>query len=365
MKNFRKMILGTIFSFCFFGITLAQGNSMVFSGVLRDNDGFVQNNTQANINCRLIDKETKQEVYSEQHSVTTDAMGQMQIPLGSGKKPSLNFADIDFSKSLDIEIYNNDRLITKSSLSQVPQAAFATRAQSANTANTAGNANTAAKLQGKVFNDEAEAASNNIWSSAKMAKMIDGQTGQTGLAKEITERKKEDLRIWDSINLLNQKVVDSLAEIWDSINALKLQVKENMDNINYCLLNDADKGIYTTSIPLYSVTLPDTIGLFTNPLMKVIKQSGDCDLIKDLNLVSNLKKSYKTSVLTYNTSENIATPKSVIIPASTVGLDIYVDNLKTDAPIEYFTYDVLVFEVEYFYLGESINPKLYVTLVRE
>ena len=69
--------------------------------------------------------------------------------------------------------------------------------------------------------------------------------------------------------------------------------------------------------------------------------------------------------MTHNTSGNAATPKEVYIPASTAELDVYVDNYRIDLPVTYYTYDALVFDVEFYYIGEDVTPKLYVTLIRE
>ena len=160
--------------------------------------------------------------------------------------------------------------------------------------------------------------------------------------------------------------------VWDSIDALKDELRQQkediehqMGDINYCLVNDAEKGLYHNAIPLYDMDRPDSIGLFANPILKVLRQDGHCELFSALERASMLKRSYRARVMTYNNGGNPMNPKEVYIPASTAGLDIYVDNYHMDVPVVYYTYDALVFDVEFYYLGDDTTPKLYVTLIRE
>ncbi|MDE7104190.1 MAG: hypothetical protein K2O46_08100, partial [Bacteroidales bacterium] len=408
----------------------------------------------------------------ETHTLSADAMGQLQIPLGDGTPTYGDFQQVDFSQPLDLVVYDGDQLLTDAPLTQVPSAAFA---QTADHAETANNALSARTLDGIAFDDEAEPDQSTIWSSAKVSQMLGTQqqgvqSGQTAIAKERAERMAEDQRIWDSLNArgndlislderfngqnerldgmddrvheqeeainalkeradghdeavnaleertdgmdqhlheldddlnaleervsaneegintletrtedldrhlhdLEANVNASLEVVWDSIDALKDELRQQKDDIehqlgdiNYCLVNDAERGVYHQAIPLYDMERPDTIGLFANPILKVLRQDGHCDLFSALNLASQMKKSYRARVMTYNTGGNPMTPKEVYIPASTAGLDIYVDNYHMDVPVVYYTYDALVFDVEFYYLGDDITPKLYVTLIRE
>lgn len=53
-------------------------------------------------------------------------------------------------------------------------------------------------IQGLSFDDNSEPSSTNYYNSDKVQRLIQGQggqTSQTALAKEIAERKSEDLRI--------------------------------------------------------------------------------------------------------------------------------------------------------------------------
>lgn len=391
-------------------------NPIVFSAVARDRDGFVRHNEPLELDCRLLERNTQNAVYSETHRLTSDAMGQVQIPIGDGTATAGDFAEIDFSQPLDLAVYDGVTLLTRTPLTQVPAAAFAQQAETARTATNALNAQTAISaetahnaltaktainaqtalraqsaqtLEGIAFNDEAEPDQATIWSSAKVARLIGGQTGlsgQTALAKERAERMAEDLRLLDSITAHNRRLNDlndsthalelrfndSIVIVWDSIDALREALRQQLEelaseleDINYCLVNDAEHGIYTAAIPLYDQADPESVGLFTNPILKVLRQSGNGDLFADLNMVSFLKKSYRTRVMTHNTSGNAATPKEVYIPASTAELDVYVDNYRIDLPVTYYTYDALVFDVEFYYIGEDVTPKLYVTLIRE
>ena len=447
----------------------ADTNPIVFSAVARDHDGFVKNDATLQLDCRLVDRETRNTVYSETHTLSADAMGQLQIPLGDGTPTFCNFQQVDFSQPLDLVVYDGDQLLTDAPLTQVPAAAFA---QTADHAETANNALSAQTLNGIAFDDEAEPDQGTIWSSAKVSQMIGNQqqgvqSGQTAIAKERAERMAEDQRIWDSLNVrandqtalterveehfntleervheqetdlntlkervdgheaeintvkehvdgmddhmhemdddlstlkervdghdaaiealedrtedidhhlhdLEASVNDSLEVVWDSIDALKdesRQQKEDIEHqigdLNFCLVNDAEKGLYHNAIPLYDFERPDSIGLFANPILKVLRQDANCDLFSALDRASLLKRSYRARVMTYNTGGDPMNPKEVYIPASTAGLDIYVDNYRMDMPVVYYTYDALVFDVEFYYLGDGTTPKLYVTLIRE
>lgn len=446
----------------------SASNPIVFSAVARDADGFVKNNATLQLDCRLVDRETRNTVYSETHTLSADAMGQLQIPLGDGEATYGDFQQVDFSQPLDLVVYDGDQLLTDAPLTQVPAAAFARQADNAKTAETA------QQIDGIAFDDEAEPDQATIWSSAKVAQMLGNsqgsQTGQTAIAKERAERMAEDQRIWDSLNVrgndlliieervsehdrhlndleerlhehddglgsleerinahdedinaleehaddmdhnlheleervnghdeavntleervdehdthlddldrnlheLEERLNDSIDIVWDSIDALKDELRQQkeeierqMDDINYCLVNDAEKGIYHAAIPLYDTDKPDSIGLFANPILKVLRQDGNCDLFANLNQASLLKRSYRARVMTYNTGGDPTRPKEVYIPASTAGLEVYVDNYPIAAPYIYYTYDALVFDVEFYYLGDDTTPKLYVTLIRE
>ena len=100
------------------------------------------------------------------------------------------------------------------------------------------------------------------------------------------------------------------------------------------------------------------------PEMKILKQSSSCDLFSNLTAVNRLQQSYKTRVMVYNATGNSSTPTSVMIPSGNDLVDVYVDNFQITSPEEYLTYDILVFDVEYYYIGAD-RGKMYVTLVRE
>ena len=189
-------------------------------------------------------------------------------------------------------------------------------------------------------------------------------------AIEALEDRTEDID--HHLHDLEASVNDSLEVVWDSIDALKDEIRQQKEDIehqigdlNFCLVNDAEKGLYHNAIPLYDFERPDSIGLFANPILKVLRQDANCDLFSALDRASLLKRSYRARVMTYNTGGNPTSPKEVYIPASTAGLDIYVDNYRMDVPVVYYTYDALVFDVEFYYLGDGTTPKLYVTLIRE
>ena len=190
------------------------------------------------------------------------------------------------------------------------------------------------------------------------------------VAIEALEDRTEDID--HHLHDLEASVNDSLEVVWDSIDALKDEIRQQKEDIehqigdlNFCLVNDAEKGLYHNAIPLYDFERPDSIGLFANPILKVLRQDANCDLFSALDRASLLKRSYRARVMTYNTGGDPMNPKEVYIPASTAGLDIYVDNYRMDVPVVYYTYDALVFDVEFYYLGDGTTPKLYVTLIRE
>lgn len=283
----------------------STSNPIVFSAVVRDADGFVRYNTTLTLDCRIIDREAHTLVYSETHTLTSDAMGQLQIPLGEGMPTFGNFLQVDFAAPLDLIVYDGEQVLTHAPLTTVPTAIYAQSADKATSAQS---------LEGIEFDDEADAALNIIWSSDKVVKLLNGVSGGTPQVPAA--------------------------------------------DINLCLVNDAQQGIYHEAIPLAG-------GLFANPVLKVLRQESNCDLISGLDGVANVKQSFRTRVMTYNTSGNPSAPKEVYIPASAAGLDVYVDNFRIETPVTYYTHDVLVFDVEFYYLGADVTPKLYVTLVRE
>ncbi len=496
MKN-RMAMLGRLMALCmlmgaafmpYAPLSAQTSNPIVFSAVARDGDGFVRHNTTLNLDVRLVDRQSQAVVYNERHSLTTDAMGQVQIPLGEGTSKSGDFRTVDFSQGLDLVVYDGSELLTRSPLTQVPSAAYAEKAdaavtatnalsaetarvaetaqiaqsaetarvaetatsaqtamsaKTAETAQVAQRAHVAEAVTGISFNDEGEPAANTIWSSAKVSRMIGGQTtqsGQTGLAKETaerkaedaslksgidemstglaketaerkaedgklldsivkerntraaadallksdiddlstdldsetTERKAEDERLSAGIDELESALADTAKVLWDTISELSAAIKSanadlsgRLDSMNHCMVNNAENGIYSAAIPLYSAEKPLEVGLFTEPLLKVLRQSNSSYLFTDLSQASALKKSYRCRVMTYNESGDAANPTEVYIPASTSDLSIYVDNVKIDENVTYYTYDALVFNVEYYYLGDGITPKMYVTLIRE
>lgn len=281
-------------------------NPIVFSAVVRDADGFVRDNATLTLDCRIIDRETHSLVYSETHTITADAMGQLQIPLGEGMPTYGNFLQVDFAAPLDLIVYDGEQVLSHAPLTTVPAAMYA---------QVADNAKTAQSIEGIEFDDEAAPDKNIIWSSEKVTQLLNNVSGDT------PQTPAED--------------------------------------INLCLVNDAENGIYHEAIPIGS-------GLFANPILKVLRQDGNCDLFSGLDDgAAALKKSYRVRVMTYNTAGDPKAPKEVYIPASTAGLDIYVDNYRIDQPVTYYTHDALVFDVEFYYLGDDITPKLYVTLIRE
>lgn len=459
-----SILTGQIFMPC--AELLAQTtNPIVFSAVARDGDGFVRHSTALDLDVRLVNRQSRSVVYSERHQLNTDAMGQVQIPLGQGETPSSDFRAVDFSQGLDLVVYDGNVLLTRAPLSQVPSAAYAEKADVALTATTALSAETAKNAQhaataasaekarvaesvaGVSFNDDGEPAANTIWSSEKVSRLIGSQTsqgGQTGLAKETAERKAEDTKLldsiakeryerildddllrgdivkeaterkaedrllWDSIAAIGQggqtdlakeraerkaadnelqvgiedlntnlekleaNLADTAKVLWDTISGLQAAIKTanddlsgRLDSLNHCMVNDAEKGIYTAAIPLFNAEKPLEVGLFTEPLLKVLRQSSDGALFTALDQARELKKSYRCRVMTYNENGNINTPTEVYIPASTSDLNIYVDNVNIEEDVTYYTYDALVFDVEYYYLGNGITPKMYVTLIRE
>ena len=453
------------------------GNPIVFSAVARDANGFVRHSTALELDVRLVDRQSQMVLYSEKHNLSTDAMGQVQIPLGQGVRKSGDFRAVDFSQELDLVVYDGDEFLTRAPLSQVPSAAYAEKAEAAVTATNALSAETAKNAQhaataenalvaqhaemartaenadhaqsaksaeiaqtarvaesvaGVSFNDEGEASSGTIWSSEKVSRMIGSQTsqvGQTGLAKETAERKAEDALLKSGLDGLNTELATETAErkasddelqagldelgnaldketadrtaadallksdledlstnldkleanladtakvLWDTISGLQAVIKTakadlsgRLDSINHCMVNNAEKGIYTAAIPLFNAEKPLEVGLFTEPLLKVLRQSSNGALFTAIDQTRELKKSYRCRVMTYNENGNINTPTEVYIPASTDKLNIYVDNVRVEEDVTYYTYDALVFDVEYYYLGNGITPKMYVTLIRE
>lgn len=363
-----------------------------YQAVLRDGQGYVRADAELELRLRLssLDGEV---LYEELHRAETDALGQVEVLLGTGSPVEGRYDAVDWSEDLLLRAYEGGRELASLPVTAVPSALHASRASVAGT------------LEGKRFSDTAAPSLSNYYSSEKVAKMIQGQTGQTGLARETAERKAEDLRILDSLKAeagrrlqSDLALLDSIAamasaneedyghlldslralasrigevdlereredlRIWDSLAQLDRELAAKEQNV--CEASDPARGVYADAIPLYSLDNPDTIGLFAMPELKVLRQSGPCALFSDVALGTNLDRSFKTRVLAYNTTGNPLSPQTLTIPAGTSGIEVYVDNYRIDAPVEYTTYDILVFDVEYYHIDAG-QGKLYVTLVRE
>lgn len=396
-----------------------------YQAVLRDDRGYVRADETVTLTLDLLQEGTS--VYKESHTVTTDALGQVQVYLGGGTVLAGRYQDIDWSLSHNLKVSDGKTVLADMPVTAVPNALYATQAGTAATALAAVSAETALSAQslnGKVFDDEQEPDNHIYYSAAKVSRMIQssqgGQTqpGQTALAKEIAERKAEDLRILDSLLMETLRRMQEDQRIWDSLANLKNKsdlamtglldslvaerrkriegdaaLQAGIDNLtaaleqegldrasedlriwdslgkvaaseqNVCEANDHRRGIYTAPIPLYDAAAPTENGLFIMPEMKILKQSASCDLFAGLDAADMLERSYKTRVMTYNATGNSTSPTSVFIPSGNGLVDVYVDNFLINTPVEYFTYDVLVFDVEYYYTPGK--GKLYVTLVRE
>lgn len=439
MKTFKSKLLwaGILLLLSGSAVMAASGKTSIpnaappvkYQAVLRDDRGYVRADETLNLTLDLRQNGTT--VYKETHSVTTDALGQVQLYLGEGTPLAGRYHDaMDWSQETELKVSEGNKELATVPVTAVPRAIYAHRAEQAQSstmaisaenatyAATAETATTAQQLEDKLFNDERDPAANIYYSSEKITRMIQGQTGQTALAKEVAERKAEDLRILDSLLMEtvrrmaeDQRLWDSLANIrkasdlelshlldslvaerrrriegdaalqtgldglsealaqestdraeedqriWDSIG--KVSDKEQ----NVCDATDHKRGIYTAPIPVYDVDAPTEKGLFVMPELKVLQQSASCDLF-ELSAVSRLDHSFKTRVMAYNATGNSSTPTSVMIPAGNADADVYVDNFLISSPAEYLTYDVLVFDVEYYYMPDG-KGKMYVTLVRE
>ena len=440
----KKLFLPLLGLLCLSGMAVAApagGNEAVenttsvspvkYQAVLRDERGYVRADETLTLTMQLLhDGNT---VYEERHAVKSDALGQVEIFLGQGLPSHGSYAAIEWNLPLEMKVLEGNTVLASIPVTAVPTALHASKAATATTAETADRALSAdnayladraaiaQELAGKVFDDNLDPAPDTYYSSNKVQQLIEGQTGQTALAKEVAERKAEDLRlldsimtetwrrmaedkrIWDSLESLRAGITADLSVFLDSltlerkrrlladeqlnedIEALTALLRQETDNRtqedmrlwdsigkvaaseqNVCEASDHKRGIYTAPIPVYAVDAPSEKGLFTMPEMKILRQSASCNLFTDLHTVEALKQSYKTRVMVHNATGNSNTPTSVMIPAGNDLVDVYVDNFRISSPAEYFTYDVLVFEVEY-YLPATAGGKgkMYVTLVRE
>lgn len=419
-----------------------------YQAVLRDSRGYVRADETVTLTLELLQEGTS--VYKESHTVTTDALGQVQVYLGGGNAQSGQYRDIDWSLSHHLKVSDGKNVLADVPVSAVPTSLYAARAGTASTAllasmssvsetaltaeqaekaqvaSTAETAMVAEALSGKIFDDDQEPDSHIYYSAAKVSRMIqDGggqaQPGQTALAKEIDERKTEDLRILDSLLMETLQRMQEDQRIWDSLAIIKnksdlamtglldslmgerrkriegdavlqagldelsmaleqegleragedLRLWDSLGKVaaseqNVCEANDHRRGIYAAPIPIYDAAAPTENGLFTMPEMKILKQSVSCDLFADLDAADRLERSYKTRVMTYNATGSSTQPTSVFVPNGNSLVDVYVDNFLINTPVEYFTYDALVFDVEYYLPTASGGKgKMYVTLVRE
>lgn len=238
MKTFKSKLLwaGILLLLSGSAVMAASGKTSIpnaappvkYQAVLRDDRGYVRADETLNLTLDLRQNGTT--VYKETHSVTTDALGQVQLYLGEGTPLAGRYHDaMDWSRDTELKVSEGNNELATVPVTAVPQAIYAHRAEQAQSsttaisaenatyAATAETATTAQQLEDKLFNDERDPAANIYYSSEKITRMIQGQTGQTALAKEIAERKAEDLRILDSLLMETVRRMAEDQRIWDSL----------------------------------------------------------------------------------------------------------------------------------------------------
>ncbi len=417
----------------------ATARTVKYQAVLRDERGYVRADEALTLTLELQQEGTT--IYKERHAVTTDALGQVHVYLGDGTPVNGRFDTIDWSRAATLRVLDGASELAVVPITAVPTALYAHRAQTAEeaatalsakeaetaahatTAETAQQAVTAQGLEGKVFDDNQDPASDIYYSASKMIRLFhqeiehfhpdSGSMDHTAILKEAIKRKEEDLRILDSLMAETKRRMAEDKRIWDSLAALRqtetadvrlvldsltaerqrrletdVLLGKDIEALEALLFQESDTRIQEERLlwdsigkvagkeqnvceandqlrGIYTAPIPTT-ELFSMPEMKILKQTKSCDLFTNLTAVAQLKRSYKTRVMVSNATGNSTQPTSVRIPAGNSLVDVYVDNFRISAAAEYLTRDTLVFEVEY-YLPTTTGGKgkMYVTLVRE
>ena len=128
----KKLILSTI-GLIFSLFMLAQAPQMFnYQAVLRNTDGQIIKDQNVSLKIEIVAMSNESVVYTEIHSLTSNAFGLIQTHIGTGETNE-NFAEIDWSidnykvqVSFDAEGNNNFTYLGENQLLSVPYALFAT-----------------------------------------------------------------------------------------------------------------------------------------------------------------------------------------------------------------------------------------------
>jgi hypothetical protein len=126
MKSTILFLLGIVITFGSFGQVAQKFN---YQAVVRNNTGVIVTNQNIAVKAEIIDSNSTTILYSETHTVTTNAQGLFALQVGGGSAKSGVFANIDWSAgnryirtSVDLTGGTNFQLIGTSQLLSVPYA---------------------------------------------------------------------------------------------------------------------------------------------------------------------------------------------------------------------------------------------------
>lgn len=257
----KKLLLPILSLFCLVGMATAAPKAggrkaiektaivppVKYQAVLRDARGYVRADETLTLTLEL--RQEGAAIYTERHTVTTDALGQIYVYLGTGTPVNGRYDSIDWSIASELRVSDGNTELVVIPVTAVPTALYAytahraaeaatalsakeaeTAAQ-ATAAETAQQALTAQELEGKVFDDNQTPASHIYYSASKMLRMFheeiehfhpdSGSTDQTAILKEAIKRKEEDLRLWDSLMAETQRRLTEDRRLWDSLADLR------------------------------------------------------------------------------------------------------------------------------------------------
>ena len=257
----KKLLLPILSLFCLVGMATAAPKAggrkaiektatmppVKYQAVLRDERGYVRADETLTLTLEL--RQEGAAIYTERHTVTTDALGQIQVYLGDGTPVSGRYEGIDWSIASELKVSDGSTELAVIPVTAVPTALYAYKAHTAEeaatalsakeaetaaqatAAETAKQALTAQELEGKVFDDNLAPAGHIYYSANKMLRMFheeiehfhpdSGSTDQTAILKEAIKRKEEDLRLWDSLMAETQRRLTEDRRLWDSLADLR------------------------------------------------------------------------------------------------------------------------------------------------
>ena len=130
MKKFSLLFLLVLFT-----LSLSAQNMFNYQAIVRDSEGSVVKNTKLEVNIVIVDS-FENTLFEEEHYISTDQYGVINLEIGNGAVVSGHFAEINWGESLSVKtnIRSEEigliQLNAESKIASVPKANYAVVAES-------------------------------------------------------------------------------------------------------------------------------------------------------------------------------------------------------------------------------------------